>query len=217
MQGIIDERSCSEGLTKASLRFDGDSWFKKRLSYTGMVTVVEVIAMVKEVGDARGRRACILLAPNQSLSFSGNLWVFISLVAVSLGISIAFALIGAWMVIPFALLEVVLLAVLFGYVYLEGTRREVIRISDDRVMLDSSRGNLGKPLYHAEFSRDSLSVLVRMGEIPSEPASLTFTGPEGCLEVGDFLTDEEKAALVDKLGCCGICARKEKGFQLREF
>ncbi|MFV8782733.1 DUF2244 domain-containing protein [Microbulbifer sp. SA54] len=173
--------------------------------------------MVKQVGDARGRRACILLAPNQSLSFSGNLWVFISLVAVSLGISIAFALIGAWMVIPFAVLEVILLAVLFGYVYLESTRREVIRISDDRVMLDSSRGNLSKPVYHAEFSRDSLSVLVRMGEVPSEPACLTFTGPEGCLEVGDFLTDEEKAALVDKLGDCGICARKEKGFQLREF
>lgn len=178
---------------------------------------MDVAVMVKEVGGPRGRRACFLLAPNQSLSFAGNLWVFISLVAVSLGISIAFALAGAWMVIPFAALEVLLLAVLFGYVYLEGTRREVIRISEDRVVLDCSRGNLKKPVYHTEFNRDSLSVLVRVGSTPAEPASLTFSGPEGCLEIGDFLTDGEKAALVEKLGSCGICARKDQCFQLKDF
>lgn len=178
---------------------------------------MEAAVMVKEVGGARGRRACILLAPNQSLSFAGNLWVLISLLAVSLGISIAFALVGAWMVIPFAVLEALLLTVLFGYVYLEGTRREVIRISDERVIFDQSRGNLKKPVYHAEFCRDSLSVLVRVGSSSVEPASLTFSGPEGCLEVGEFLTDAEKAALVEKLGHCGICARKGKYFQLQDF
>ncbi|WGL17028.1 DUF2244 domain-containing protein [Microbulbifer bruguierae] len=173
--------------------------------------------MVKEVGGARGRRACILLAPNQSLSMTGNLWVFISLVAVSLGISIAFALAGAWMVIPFASLEVLLLAVLFGYVYSEGTRREMIRISDDRVMLDSSRGNLKRPVYHAEFDRGSLAILVRMGANPAEPAAVTFSGPEGCLEVGEFLTDVEKAALIEKLGSCGLRARREEGYRLQDF
>ncbi|WP_078083645.1 DUF2244 domain-containing protein [Microbulbifer mangrovi] len=175
------------------------------------------VPMVKEVGGVRGRRACILLAPNQSLSLAGNLWVFISLVAVSLGISVAFALAGAWMVIPFAGLEVLLLAVLFGYVYLEGTRREVIRISDDRVMLDTSRGSLKRPVYHREFERDSLAILVRMGSTPAEPASVTFSGPEGCLEVGEFLTDAEKAALVEKLGTCGLRARKEQSFTLQDF
>ena len=178
---------------------------------------MEVVVMVKEVGNAYGRRACIVLAPNQSLSMAGNLWVFISLVAVSLGISIAFALAGAWMVIPFAGLEVLLLATLFGYVYVEGTRRQVIRISDDQVVLDSGRGTCEKPDYHAEFCRESLAVLVRMGETSTEPAAVTFTGPEGCLEVGDFLTDEEKAALIEKLGDCGIRARKERGFQYQEF
>ncbi|WOX05703.1 DUF2244 domain-containing protein [Microbulbifer pacificus] len=173
--------------------------------------------MVKEVGGARGRRTCILLAPNQSLSLEGNLWVFISLVAVSLGISIAFALAGAWMVIPFAGLEILLLAVLFGYVYIEGTRREVIRISDDRVILDTSRGSLKRPVYHTEFDRNSLAVLVRMGTTPAEPAAVTFTGPEGCLEVGEFLTDAEKAALVEKLGSCGLRARREQCFRLQDF
>ncbi|QIL89140.1 DUF2244 domain-containing protein [Microbulbifer harenosus] len=178
---------------------------------------MEAVPMVKEVGGVRGRRTCILLAPNQSLSLEGNLWVFISLVAVSLGISIAFALAGAWMVIPFAGLEILLLAVLFGYVYMEGTRREVIRISDDRVILDTSRGSLKRPVYHTEFDRNSLAVLVRMGTTPAEPAVVTFTGPEGCLEVGEFLTDAEKAALVDKLGSCGLRARREQSFRLQEF
>jgi len=173
--------------------------------------------MVTEVGRASTRSACILLQPNQSLSFSGNLWVFVSLVAVSLGISLAFALAGAWMILPFAGLEVLLLAALFGYVYLESTRREVIRINGERVQLDCCKGHRQQSVYHREFSRDSLAVLVRLGGSATEPASVSFAGPEGCLEVGDFLTDAERADLVSKLNHCGICARREQGYQFREF
>ncbi|WP_323844440.1 DUF2244 domain-containing protein [Microbulbifer magnicolonia] len=173
--------------------------------------------MVTEVGRNSSRCACILLQPNQSLSLSGNLWVFVSLVAVSLGISLAFALAGAWMILPFAGLELLLLAVLFGYVYLEGTRREVIRISNERVVLDCCKGHRQQSVYHREFARESLAVLVRMGGSATEPASVSFSGPEGCLEIGDFLTDAERADLVRKLGQCGICARREKEFRLQEF
>ncbi|WP_193164354.1 DUF2244 domain-containing protein [Microbulbifer hainanensis] len=173
--------------------------------------------MVTEVGRTSQRSACILLQPNQSLSFSGNLWVFVSLVAVSLGISLAFALAGAWMILPFAGLELLLLAVLFGYVYMESTRREVIRINGERVVLDCCKGHRQQSVYHQEFSRGSLAVLVRMGSSATEPASVSFAGPEGCLEVGDFLTDAERANLIRKLNECGICARKEKGYQLQEF
>lgn len=172
--------------------------------------------MVTEVGRTSSRSACILLQPNQSLSLSGNLWVFISLVAVSLGISLAFALAGAWIILPFAGLELLLLAVLFGYVYLEGSRREVIRISGERVLLDCCRGYREQSIYHREFARDSLAVLVRMGA-STEPASVSFSGPEGCLEVGDFLTDAERAELVQKLNHCGICARRERGYGVQEF
>ncbi|WKD48497.1 DUF2244 domain-containing protein [Microbulbifer spongiae] len=173
--------------------------------------------MVTEVGRYSPRCACILLQPNQSLSVSANLWVFFSLVAVSLGISLAFAFAGAWMILPFAGLEMLLLAVLFAYVCLEGTRREVIRIDDKQVVFDCCRGFRGQSIYHREFTRDSLVVLVRMGSGTAEPASVSFSGPEGCLEVGEFLTDAEKAELVERLGHVGICARKERAFQLHQF
>lgn len=173
--------------------------------------------MVTEVGRVSRKNACILLAPNQSLSLSGNLWVFVSLVAVSLGISLAFALAGAWMILPFAGLEVLLLGVLFAYVYMEGTRREVIRISGERVVLDCCRGHRQESFYHREFSRDNLAVLVRMGGNAAEPASVSFAGPEGCLEIGEFLTDGERAALVQKLSDCGIFARKESRYSVQDF
>ncbi|MCO1333981.1 DUF2244 domain-containing protein [Microbulbifer sp. OS29] len=173
--------------------------------------------MVTEVGRNTARCACILLQPNQSLSLSGNLWVFFSLVGVSLGISLAFAFAGAWMILPFAGLEIILLAVLFTYVYLDGTRREVIRISESQVILDCCKGMRQKTVYHREFDRDKLSVLVRMGASSTEPAIVNFSGPEGCLEVGEFLTEAEKAELVQKLDRFGICARKEKVFRLHQF
>ncbi|SDK16088.1 DUF2244 domain-containing protein [Microbulbifer yueqingensis] len=172
--------------------------------------------MVTEVGRTSRGSTCILLQPNQSLSVTGNLWVFISLLAVSLGISVAFALAGAWMVLPFASLEMLLLGGLLTYVYLEGSRREVIRINGERVVLDCSRGHRQQFVYHREFDRDSLRVLVRM-DTATEPASVSFSGPEGCLEVGGFLTDAERAALVEKLSSCGIFARKEKGYGVVQF
>ncbi|MEX2963562.1 DUF2244 domain-containing protein [Microbulbifer sp. TYP-18] len=173
--------------------------------------------MVTEVGRTSPRNACILLAPNQSLSLAGNLWVLVSLLAVSLGISIAFALSGAWMILPFAGLEAALLCILLGYVYLQGTRREVIRIDGQRVILDCCRGHRLRSIYRREFIRDSLSVLVRVEAGSGQPASLSFSGPEGCLEVGGFLTDAELADLVCKLGQCGICARRERHYREKDF
>ncbi|MFI2809858.1 MULTISPECIES: DUF2244 domain-containing protein [Microbulbifer] len=172
--------------------------------------------MVTEVGRVSRANACILLQPNQSLSSSGNLWVFISLLAVSFGISAAFALAGAWMILPFAGLEMLLLGIVLFYVYTEGSRREVIRINGERVVLDCSRGHREQSVYHREFERDSLVVLVRI-DSDTEPASISFSGPEGCLEIGDFLTDAERAALVEKLSQCGIFARRERGYSLLEL
>lgn len=188
-----------------------------RWHYTDCKYLPEAFAMVTEVGRHSSRCACILLQPNQSLSVSGNLWVFFSLVAVSLGISLAFAFAGAWMILPFAGLEILLLAVLFAYVCIEGTRREVIRINDERVVLDCCKGFRQQSVYHREFSREKLALLVRMGASSAEPAKVSFSGPEGCLEVGEFLTDAEKADLVQKLGRIGIAARKEQEFHQRQF
>ncbi|WNZ54538.1 DUF2244 domain-containing protein [Microbulbifer sp. ANSA003] len=185
--------------------------------YTDFIYLPDVPAMVTEVGRNTARCACILLQPNQSLSLSGNLWVFFSLVGVSLGISLAFAMAGAWMILPFAGLEMILLGILFTYVYLEGTRREVIRINEELVILDCCKGFRQQTVYHREFARDKLAVLVRMGSSATEMASVNFSGPEGCLEVGEFLTEAEKAELVQKLGRFGICARKEKEFRLQQF
>lgn len=173
--------------------------------------------MVSQVGSPSSRTVCILLAPNQSLSLSGNLWVLISLLGVSLAISIGFAFAGAWVILPFAGLELLLLFVLFSYVYMEGTRQEVIRINRDRVVLDRRRGYRQQTVYRREFARSSLAVFVRMGDSPADPASLSFSGPEGCLEVGSFLTDKERAELVQKLSQCGIYARREKSYRLQKF
>lgn len=171
--------------------------------------------MIRAVGELSAQSACILLAPNQSLSLVGNIWVFVSLVAASFGISVVFALAGAWMVLPFVLLEMLVLGTLFGYVYLEGTRREMIRISERSVTLQRFRGGRQQLAYHREFLRTSLSVRVYMSH--SEPAKVNFSGPEGCLEVGEFLTDGEKAILIRKLGACGLCARREPQFESQSF
>jgi uncharacterized membrane protein len=81
----------------------------------------------------------IIITPNRSLSWRGNRWVVVSL-GVLLGFScLGFSLLGLWLVIPFAGLE---LAVVWGALYLTTRRaqyQEVVRFTPDEVIVERGR------------------------------------------------------------------------------
>src|SRR5262245_46363084 len=87
---------------------------------------------------------------NNSLSSTGRLLVFAFIFVVSVGIALAFALLGAWPILPFAGLEMLVLYLAFRYVDRHAGDYERIAISGGRVEVEFFQG--GRTQRH-EFHR----------------------------------------------------------------
>ena len=96
--------------------------------------------------DAENAGAYTLTAKrNNSLSTSGRYLVFGFIFVVSFGISLAFAVIGAWLILPFAGLEMLVLFLAFRYIDRRSDDYERLTLSGDKLLLERvERGMLGQ-------------------------------------------------------------------------
>jgi uncharacterized membrane protein len=138
----------------------------------------------------------VLTAPNPSLSWQGNRWVLISL-ATLLGVAcLGFSLLGLWLVIPFAGLE---LAVVWGALRitaLHAQYREVIRFTHDEVIVQ--RGRKGPSEEHRFPRAWSQFVLQRPASRMQDPRLvLRSHGRE--IELGRRLGSADLEALLGEL------------------
>ena len=138
----------------------------------------------------------IELAPNCSLSARGALVLVGSLAFVTFSTAGYFAAQGLWPILPFAGLEIGLLAWAVRASMRSGTEREVIIISDDTVAVERrARSGSEKTVFPRHWARvklcDSLSSL--------HPSRLTIESHGRACEVGKFLTEEERCALASRL------------------
>src|SRR5215510_10552574 len=94
---------------------------------------------------------------NNSLSSFERFLVFAFLFVVSVGIAGAFAALGAWLILPFAGLEMLVLFLAFSYVDRHAGDYELIAIDGDRVEVESFEG--GRHQRH-EFNRQWARLVV---------------------------------------------------------
>ena len=100
----------------------------------------------------------IILKPNNSLSPEGTVKVVMALFVIVLLVSIGFSLIGAWLVLPFAGIEIVALAYAFYSVYLHSNDYESITIVGDEVIVEKKND---KDLTMMVFQRYWAQISVR--------------------------------------------------------
>jgi uncharacterized membrane protein len=131
------------------------------------------------------RRNCVLTPAQLAI------W-FVSLSTVSLGIAAAFAAYGAWMVVPFALIEVSVLGVAFLCYARHAGDYERIEASPGRLRVEASHG---ASLRVEEVS--PLWVRVDYRGRSSEPIVLVAGRQK--IAVGRFVPDHRKPALVQEL------------------
>ncbi len=90
----------------------------------------------KDIGE--GLR--IVIRPNRSLSPGGMVALFAWMAAAALIIGIGFSLVGAWLVLPFAGLEMAVVAAALIWLFRHADDHELIVIGDDRVTVIRRRG-----------------------------------------------------------------------------
>jgi uncharacterized membrane protein len=138
----------------------------------------------------------IRLKPHCSLSRRAAVGFFLSVCSVSLLIGGLFALQGYWPVLPFAGLEMLVLGVALRLSMRRGQNTEIIRISDDWVLIDVHTSQTDCSF---EFPRHWAQVKLRRAKSPWHPSRLSIQSHGRVCELGGFLTEEARCALAKRL------------------
>jgi uncharacterized membrane protein len=138
----------------------------------------------------------IELAPNCSLTPEGARWFVGSLAAVTFGVALFFAAQGFWPILPFAGLEIGLLAWAVRSSLRRGREREVITVSDTEVSIESRVASGSRTTV---FPRHWSRVTLRGPRRAHDPSRLTIESHGRACEVGRFLTEDERQRLAARL------------------
>jgi len=128
---------------------------------------------------------------NNSLSSTGRLVAFAFIFVVSVGIAAAFATFGAWLILPFAGLEMLVLFLAFCYVERHAADYERIAIDGDTVMVELFEAGTA---HSQAFNRYWARVVV---SADGSRLALRSHGRE--LAIGRYMSDEQRLDLARAL------------------
>ena len=115
---------------------------------------------------------------------------------VSMGIAIAFAMQGAWLILPFAGLEMLALGIALYVVARRAASWQEIAIESDEIrVVDHSV----KKVKKLSFQRAWVRVLLEEAAITGHPSRLLLGSHGQHVEIGHCLNEEEKRHLVVQL------------------
>lgn len=164
----------------------------------------DVRQMVTTECSQDASRVHVVIAPNQSLTWHGALIFFAAAALLSLAIALTFSVMGYWPILPFAGLELLALGAALYVAVNSGRRRQVITITAETVRIEKGRlrgtGRTGGgPESREEFARVWTRVELIRPRQGWYPTRLTIGASGSAVPVGEFLTDEERQALKDRL------------------
>lgn len=148
--------------------------------------------MILENSDVHEHQYDFLIRPNRSMTAKGMiLFVFIVGVGVFL-VALRFVLLGAWVILPFALLEIALLAAGF-WLYERASRyRETVHLSADSFLITQVGVN-GR--YTWRFNPYWVQVSLKLDPNDWYPSKLLIKSHGEQVEIGSCLTDQEREDL----------------------
>ncbi len=152
--------------------------------------------MVFEKAKADIDQAEFLIRPNKSMTVRGMV-VFVCLVGLAvLLVAVRFVLLGAWVVLPFAILEVALLAVGFWLYERTSRYRETVKVSRKNFIItkDSVRGR-----ETSRFDSYWVKVILRPDPVNWYPSHLFVRSRGKQVEIGACLTNQERKELSKAL------------------
>jgi uncharacterized membrane protein len=140
--------------------------------------------------------ACIVIAPNCSLSVRGAVLFFLTACAPCFGIAGVLTFLGFWPVLPFAGLEMLLLGAALRISLARRNHCQTIVISESDVAVQSK---IGKIQSEVVFPRHWAQVKLRRSTSRLHPSRLVIESHGRQCVVGNFLTEEERRGLYGKL------------------
>lgn len=143
----------------------------------------------------------LVLTPNRSMSWKNNKRVLLALLCVNMSIAIAWSLMGAWMVLPFAGLEVLCVGLGMYYVSWKLSFKQIITIQADSLVLQTG---VYFPKQEWQWQLGTTHLLKKPSKYRMSAPDLYLKNMNEKVEIGHFLNVNEKKDLRQHLNRFGI-------------
>ena len=136
----------------------------------------------------------ITLSPNSSLTGIYRIIFLASISFVCVGIATVFYFFGAYLILPFAGIEIAILLIAFYLSFKWSSRKELIYISQEVVKIEKG---IHKAEYLWEEFRTFTSFQIEKGA--NKSLRLSFRSKGDNVIVGDFLNEDDKNILINEI------------------
>lgn len=138
----------------------------------------------------------IVLCPNMSARWQTTKLFLYIVSAVALTIGLVFAALGAWIVLPFSGIEILVLYIVMYRVSRKCHQQEVIYLTEQGVKVEQG---VNTPDHTWESDLFWTRLVVKPGSHPWHPRKVVLRGRHDQIEIGAFLNDEDKELLIKQL------------------
>ena len=142
----------------------------------------------------------IIARHNNSLTPKAGVKLLLALAGIVLVVGVGFARIGAWLVLPFAGLEILAFAYAFHYIYLHSGDFESITIENDSVVVEKrDYKEVTTTVFQRHWAQVSLREVASVGGVIGK-SGLFIRSHGKEIEFGKhFMNDEQRALLAREL------------------
>ncbi len=152
--------------------------------------------MVDIQQDSEDGQRRFVLQPNQAISWRATCYLFLSLLVVSGSIAIGLALMGFWLVLPFAGLELAAVAAGLYTVARRCQQREVILVDHESIRIERGRT---APEQSWLLAKAWAKVVLERCPKRWYPSRLLIRSHGQSVEIGGFLNEDERCRLAAEL------------------
>ena len=143
----------------------------------------------------------LVLMPNRSMSWQTNKRILLAMFLVNMTIAIAWAYMGAWLVLPFAGLEILLVGVGMYYVSWKLSFREIILIERESLILQKG---VYFPKQEWRWQTSNTKLLRQPSNYRMSAPTLWLRHLNDKVEIASFLNKKEKKELRKHLNSLGL-------------
>ncbi len=151
------------------------------------------------------QRAQIILRPNCSATWQSNRRIIAAVISVNLLFGSGFVAAGAWMVLPFMGLEVLLLWWMLRKVFGQLQLQQIVHLDGQQLRIESGHFF---PERRWQWPLQTCSVLVTVCPHPWDPLQISLSHQGEQVALGRFLNKDDSSRLLEALKNLGLPVRQ---------
>ena len=136
----------------------------------------------------------LILSPDRSLDWDGNKRVIWSLGSICIGIAMGFTIIaGAWVMLPFAGLEVLILSLALYYVSWKLSYRHILTLNNKQLIIEKG---VYRPKGKWVWEKQATRLVTTTAKHDWEAHGLALINNNEKVNIGDFLSQSDSNELI---------------------